>query len=265
MPKILVIEDNEEFRNAAEQYFVSRDDVEPIFAKDFDEAVQILDTEKDTLDGAIVDFFFPKSTGSGDVQIGRELVERLIEEDSKELNARDLYEEFRKYLDFSNEENALFAKKAAIYYANSIPPGGVSEMLMVKVLKKTYDLVGGKVASLIFKNAHPNVDQIKDHYGALERGLAESEYNQPLGLIIGEQLMVESLPFVFATSTYHHASTGQKIHDYANRNIGVPIIECGQDKENEKATTLFWEKAYTAFESTLKWFFIFTLFLYTFD
>ena len=77
MVKILVVEDNEEFRSAAEQYFASRDDIEVVYAKDYDEAVSALESE--SLDGAIVDFFFPKTTGSGDVEIGRELVERLIE------------------------------------------------------------------------------------------------------------------------------------------------------------------------------------------
>jgi len=254
MVKILVVEDNEEFRAGAEQYFATRDDVEVVYAKDYKEAKAVLDTQADTLDGAIVDFFFPMETGSGDTSLGRSLIERLVAEDPKEQNARLIYEELSKHLDYKDKDVAALAKRFAINYANDIPDEGPSEITVIKVLAQ--GSFGEKeFANHIFKNTFsriPSMNNTKDHYGALERGLAESEHNQPLGLSVAPKLKQYDIPFVYATSTFHHAETGQKVHDYANSKIGVPIVECGANQENEKATQEFWERAYTTLERNLK-------------
>lgn len=43
--------------------------------------------------------------------------------------------------------------------------------------------------------------------------MEESESNQPLGVLIAEEARVRGIPFVLATSTYHHDELTQPIQD----------------------------------------------------
>lgn len=73
--KILVIEDREEFRVAAKKYFSSVPDVLVDYAQDYDQAMLKLNEEK--YNGTLIDCFFPKKTGSGDISFGVEVCNDL--------------------------------------------------------------------------------------------------------------------------------------------------------------------------------------------
>jgi|TARA_Y100000310_G_scaffold119750_1_gene118470 DNA-binding NarL/FixJ family response regulator len=76
MNKILLIEDNPQFREGANKYFNSRKDIELVYALDYDEAIKELYAEP-KIDGAVIDCFFPKKTGSGDISLGKNIVKKI--------------------------------------------------------------------------------------------------------------------------------------------------------------------------------------------
>jgi CheY-like chemotaxis protein len=73
--KILIVDDRDNFRSAAEQYFQQRTDVQVAYARDYDEAMESL--LKGEYDGALVDCFFPKKRGSNEITLGIEACDRL--------------------------------------------------------------------------------------------------------------------------------------------------------------------------------------------
>jgi CheY-like chemotaxis protein len=88
--KILVVDDRDNFRSAAEQYFGQRTDAQVVYARDYDEAMQsLLNVE---YDGALVDCFFPKKRGSNEISLGMEACDKLeakIDEILQSGNKRD--------------------------------------------------------------------------------------------------------------------------------------------------------------------------------
>ena len=83
----------------------------------------------------------------------------------------------------------------------------------------------------------------KDYYGLLEKSFEKSENNQPLGILIGELAAERKIPFVLATSSYHHDELTQPVSSYANSK-GWILVDCDKGKENEKATPNFWNRAH---------------------
>lgn len=73
--RILIVEDREENRAAANQYFQSREDLEVDFATSFSEAIEKL--EQTVYAGAIVDIEFPREPGEEPQKIGLELGKKL--------------------------------------------------------------------------------------------------------------------------------------------------------------------------------------------
>jgi len=73
--KILIVEDKEENRKAAQEYFNTRDDVYVDFATTYDEAIEKLENE--SYAGAILDIEFPRTMGEGSEKLGLELGRQL--------------------------------------------------------------------------------------------------------------------------------------------------------------------------------------------
>jgi len=96
--------------------------------------------------------------------------------------------------------------------------------------------------------ANSNRDKRPDYYGELEKAIKESESNQPLGILVGEEIKKLGIPFVFVTSTYHHDILTQPVCNYINlKNLGS-VVDCSPGKEDEKATPEFWERAFNNLE-----------------
>ena len=59
------------------------------------------------------------------------------------------------------------------------------------------------------------------------------------------------IPFVLATSTYHHDELTQPIASYCSRNKWT-LIDCKEYNPNEKVETSFWQRAYEALLQEMK-------------
>jgi CheY-like chemotaxis protein len=176
LSRILVVEDNSRFREGANKYLSMRGDIRVAYATNYDEAIREIYAEP-RLDGAIIDCFFPKIAGSGDLTFGHEAIKRLIASD----------------------------------------PRGRKTSTVAKALTKVGDLLGGDFAKFAAKNTGVNYSGEVDNYWALEQAMKESESNQPLGILVAERAGELGVSFILATSTYHHDELTQPIQDYASR------------------------------------------------
>ncbi len=244
MSKIFIVEDNLKYRKAASECFKEKHDVD--FAVDYDSAMNLLSNKYSY---AMVDLFFPKNTGTNDISLGRDLVLKMIDCDSVEKNARELINELNKYVDINDAELAPIIKVFA--YENK---DGIKNPVF-SAIKRVGKTLGKEIATKISTNSlkllytpshldHSNRNKRPDYYGELEKAIEKSEANQPLGILIGEKLKDMEIPFVFVTSTYHHDVITQPVCDYISRKNLGSVIDCSPGKEDEKAISEFWERAF---------------------
>lgn len=210
MSRILIVEDNPEFREGAGKYLAKRGDIQAVYATNHDDAI-IEMFVKSGLDGAVIDCFFPRSAGSGDLTLGYLAIQRMIDADTK----------------------------------------GRKTSPVTKALTQVGDLAGRDFAKLAAKNAKVDYSAEVDNYWALEQAMKESEVNQPLGILIAERAEELEIPFILATSTFHHDELTQPIQDYASRK-GWKLVDCGPNSEHEKASAEFWKRAFGELEIRLK-------------
>ncbi|MFA5992837.1 MAG: hypothetical protein WC796_03975 [Candidatus Pacearchaeota archaeon] len=90
----------------------------------------------------------------------------------------------------------------------------------------------------------------KDYYTDLRTAIEKDEANQPLGILVAELADQLGLPVVLATSTHHHDSLTHPIIAYSE--YKWPLIDCGQNSPNEKATPEFWSRVLNCLEEKLK-------------
>ena len=186
MSKILLVEDNPRYASSAEQYLASRSQAVAL-ARDYSQAMYRL--RNPNFDGVITDCFFPETTDSGNIALGKELVGRMAKPD-----------------------DALKERFKLIYGGDRAP---------------------------------------KDYYSALMKAMEESEANQPLGLLVAERADELSLPFILATSTYHHDILTQPVHDYASVK-GWTLVDCEPNRGDDKASPEFWERVFSELERKLR-------------
>ncbi|MBS3056661.1 MAG: hypothetical protein J4473_04470 [Candidatus Aenigmarchaeota archaeon] len=121
----------------------------------------------------------------------------------------------------------------------------ISQSPMVRSIQQVSTLGIGREAltSIVKRSLELIYDEtivLRDYYGAIRKAMEQSEANQPLGILIAEEL---GIPFVLTTSTYHHDILTQPVQNYASRK-GWILIDCSPDNPNEKATPGFWRRAY---------------------
>lgn len=210
MSRILVVEDNPRFREGTIKYLSTREGIQAVYATNYDEAIREIHPMS-CLDGAVIDCFFPKVFGSGDLTLGYEALQRMIETD----------------------------------------PRGRKTSSVTKALTQVGDLLGRDFAKFAAKNAGVNYSGEVDNYWALEQAMKESETNQPLGILVAEKVEELGIPFILATSTYHHDELTQPIQDYVSRR-GWRLVDCGPNSEHEKETLEFWARAFDELERRLR-------------
>lgn len=245
MPKLLVVEDNPEYQSAVREFLKEltdrplRQDVVTHFAEDYDSAVSALKAE--SYDGALIDCFFPKKTESGDISLGREVVQKMAGADSRERRIVEGLKLLEPHVDLNDPDMRKYARFMV---------GNHYDDLINTVIKMSeYFEKNGKVLVTHFvKNTFKMTykeDHTKDYYRALLDAIEQSEANQPLGIEVAERVTELGLPLVLVTSTYHHDILTQPVQNYASKR-GWRLVDCYPDRENEKATPAFWQRAYDA-------------------
>lgn len=246
--KILIVEDQAPYRNAAKEYFSRRQDIESIYAIDYVSAQVSLTG----IEGVLLDCFFPIGKGCRDIVLGKEAVEAMAQSDPAERMARDLLVRIGDYVDVTDETIKKYVRIMARFHRSESQDDFVS---VVEIFGKYYPK---EFATDFFKK------QFENHFGKYSSGvwsenlyqimlaaMEESEDNQPLGIAFGNRILIPlRKPFILVTSTYHHDRLTQPIADYATRRNWA-LIDCKQGKSGDKATIEFWETAYKCLEERI--------------
>ncbi len=253
MSRILLVEDNPRYASSAEQYLASRGQgvalarrIQAVtLARDYSEAMDKLRNPE--FDGMITDCFFPEITGRGATSLGQTLVRRMADSDPHERKITQGLETLGKYVDLEDPLVKSYARFAAAVYSPDSP--------VFKAVETVFNSLGKQGATLAFKNtielSYSEHRLPRDYYGALMKAMEESEANQPLGILVAERADELALPLVLATSTSHHDLLTQPVQNYASRR-GWILVDCGPNREDDKASAEFWQRAFSELERKLR-------------
>jgi len=235
MKRILVVEDNPKYAAAA-SYFLVGNGLKIAIAADYEQAMEALPAYAKT-GAAMIDCFFPKRAGSGDITLGKEAIKRMAASDSAELEAQTVLKELSKYTDVKDPELVSLVRA---YYGRSQFGGGPT----LRSIKSVSDLgLGVKATTDIVKNTlriAGGGHSSPDYFAALEKAVQDSENNQALGILVADEAERLGVSFVLATSTYHHDVLTQPIQNYCHMRSWT-LIDCGPYKQDDKATQEYWD------------------------
>jgi len=111
-------------------------------------------------------------------------------------------------------------------------------------LNRIIELMGVEAAQNFAKNSRVDYGSTVDPYKHMEAMIKQDDANQPLGIVIAGELEQKNIPFVLATSTYHHDVMTQPIYDYAGRRNWI-LIDCPKDMPGQKANPEYWQRVFT--------------------
>lgn len=243
MTKILLVEDNQRYAQAAEQYLASQG-VALDLAQDYSQAMARL--SQPGLDGVITDCFFPETTGSGRIDKGKEAIDRMAEADPRERRIVQGLEKLGKYVNLHDPDALKYARF-------SLSEDRLQEGVMI-ALEHVATTLDTRIATESFKGVFMHMYKEsrvpKDYYGALREAIEKSEANQPLGILVAEIAGELGLPFVLATSTHHHDILTQPIQHYTTARRWT-LVDCVPGQDDEKASPQFWERVWSQMERKL--------------
>ena len=257
---ILVVEDNPSFRIAAAEYLSDKADVS--FAVNYAGGIAsalLYIVERDEkwrnlrqFDGAMIDCFFPPSAeGVNHTEFGERAIEKMIAVDETGQYIERFAQEMGKYVDLTHPG----LLKAVRSYAWHDRESGIENLNPIGEIFKSLEIVNTRLGrdeatnrlnqllTITFPWYSENDPKVKDYFGALRESMQKDPSNQPLGILVAESLEQRKIPFVLATSTYHHDMLTQPIQNYCHEK-GWTLIDCPQNNPNEKAQASFWNRAY---------------------
>lgn len=255
-PKILVVEDKPENQKAAKESYSTSDEYQFDFAQDYDKAMNALRVRK--YKGIITDCFMPKNIGTGNIDLGLSLVERLapLTPEIKQKRAKFL-EILNSYKDFLDIDNALVRKLLYIHDGQSIPPcvldlNNYYVLMKVKTyndkIKATeYFLKTGGVP--VYSGQNDRWGQASEDYGwILEQMMQDTEAAQPLGILIIDYAKKQGIPHFMLTS--RHDQIGETIlRKWCYQNV----VSFGWPTESEKRNpdSHYWQQALESIEKQI--------------
>lgn len=255
MKKILVVEDNVKFQAAAKKFFGKQKGVDVVYAQDYLEAITALENQE--FSGVITDIFFPAKTGSNDIALGQEALKKMKETLSKDQEAiAHRFSEVERMFSHVVEINervrkVLQADLIMAYLLNknefdSSYRSGLRSALARQGKAKATAIVEIMMSDEEIENAENEIfdSGLERHYQAIENKMAKSENEQPLGMFVAEKAKAMGIPFVMATSTFHHGEGTHAVHIHVLRKDWPKIVDSNDTKA--KASKEFWAQAFAA-------------------
>lgn len=242
---ILLVEDNPKFIDGAARFFngFQRSELSYLeYAGDYQRAIDALNQR--FFNSAIIDCFFPYASNSDNRVLGNQAIEKMLATDERGKRIEEYERELAPY--FHTQDQGV--RRIVRYIGSLSREQKPVQSSVVQVAK----LIGGidkdKLGQILKQDAKwlfKGIEHFKDHYDELRALISRDPFNQPLGILIAEECEQRGLPFVLATSTYHHDALTQPIQDYCGRK-GWTLVDCNQNNPNEKASPEFWQRAYNA-------------------
>lgn len=265
--KVLLVEDNPAYRQAALSYFATHQPaLEVIHAPDFKSAKEAIETGG--LSGVITDCFFPRETGSLNIELGLEVIDKLTY--GTEKYARTLDSALRAIIPrFTDPEldcilTTLAYVEGSMHKPNTLRDSPVLDNEFLQVIQQRVGALRNQgvgddsilaelknMLSIFFDPKGLLYDPMGQLSLAMTKALQESPENQALGVLVAELASQSSIPFIIATSTFHHDNLTQLVYSYTIGK-GWPTIVDVSKGEPEKSEQVFWEKAYGALAQTIE-------------
>ncbi len=235
-PKILIVEDRPENTAAARECYSKKEEYNFDYAVDYDEAMnRFLGT---SYAGVITDCFMPRKTGSGDITLGLNLIDRLVvtfpEILTRREKCRQQLKEYEDVLDIGNPQlqcafyinsnnSYLNAMMRTIYTKNKSPAENTKSYLEkfgVESYRGEDDQWGGAE---------------NDRAWVLEQMMRQTE-SQPLGVLIIDYAKAKNISH-FMLSARHN--TGGDVIGKWCRDNQVPF---SNPTESEKVYPSYWSE-----------------------
>jgi len=238
MSNLLLVENNPDYYNVA--LTVLADLEYTVFhAKDYSQAKSYLDPQNNyRFELAVIDCLFPETFETDKTQLGVDLVQKMALADPTEQRMVEGLKLFEPYVDLTNPKIREYLRN--IIYNCS---GKVEENPILNVTQLISNFLGKDRVTSLVKNGlgmfYQKQQASPDHYTALLESMKQSVANQPLGLLVAEQVEEMGLPFVLTTSTSHHDGLTKPIQTYVSQK-GWNLIDCARNQKNDKTSHQFW-------------------------
>lgn len=225
--KILLVEDNPKYAEAAKDYFEKEKGLSLVVARDYVEAKRELDAHKKhkTLDRALIDIHFPKQIGSDDISLGYEVMEMMHDCMSK----------------YRHVDRRWSPQKLPRELKNLVEEYGSKS-----------EIVGTYLDRL--KKDNNFLSEVENSYGPLSfnailrLGFERDPSLQPLGVLIAHLLKDIQLPFILTTDTNHHGLFNEEVYTYIRTDRYWKLQEVYKTEVNRGKDKEFWEDAYSYLE-----------------
>jgi hypothetical protein len=246
LQRILLVEDNPKFIEAATNYFDGAN-VSFDLAMDYHDAESLIEDVK--YPGAIIDCFFPRDY-SDDRTLGQLAIEKMVAMDPQEQFILGYVAEFAKHVDL-DDELMKAVRRAGWHEYKSQRDFDPSRYVLLRSLARLNNISGREKTTSTFRkymvtdaSIHREAySHFKDGYNLLRSEMEKDPANQPLGIFIAGECQERNIPFVLATSTHSHQSLTAPIYRYCG-SFGWKIVGCSPNSPDEKATPEFWQRTY---------------------
>jgi hypothetical protein len=242
LTRILLVEDNHRFIAAALDYLGDKALI--VVAEDYEKAMFGIiqgHISGNRFDGAIIDCFFPRAKGGDHRTLGYSAIEIMLASDPVGQSVERYEQALANSLDLSNPELRRFAR-----YLGSRGKEPEKDPLFSAV--KQVGTLGKELNTFLQKENlrtifRKDLEDFIDYYEELRQALKKDPANQALGILVAEKCEELKIPFVLATSTYHHDLLTQPIQNYCSRR-GWSLIDCSPGREHDKETPEYWNHVY---------------------
>ena len=237
MPRILVVESNPRHREAASSYF-REGDIPMSYALDHDSAVVAL-PGKPRYDGVYISVFLPRRIGSGDTDLGRTIVNRLASVDTEERRIRGVLNRLDPYIEIDDKLRPIIRDLAA---------NPSAEIVITTIINNSKVCGKAKATEIVQETFKETSNRCPEYYDEMEKAIAKSEENQPLGFLVAEKAEQLGIPFVLGSLRYRGDPPLQKVFERAILREWGEIVDCDPESGDEKATPKYWHRAFNALQ-----------------
>ncbi|MFH1505904.1 MAG: hypothetical protein ABIE94_02850 [archaeon] len=252
MDNILVVEDIPEFQLAAATFF-GENHLKADIVDDYAGARIYFRAKRP--DGVITDIFFPYKAGSEDRRYGEEALAKLKTSDPYERKAQEIIGELSPYVTMDDDLIKLIRvfSRLEVGEDKEYEPGFEPRSSpVIGALRRSVAYIHTDASTQkmreYFEKYRQHEDLIKkvnhtqERYEALAFAIEENETQQPLGILVAETAEKMGLPFVLASSLFHHGDLVQKICEYQRRNGWPEIVDTNSGHTKDQPG--FWGEAY---------------------
>jgi len=235
--KILIVENNPDYMKAAERVLSRRPGLSLVKAVDYESAISSIESEEPSL--ALVDCFIPSQQGMR-WRLDRAAISAILIANIGDVRGKQTVEAILHCIDQYGIDMTM----------KGMIPGRVSadidQMIQDGSLGKEDENHRYQLGESLLKG----YQDLVTHFSDFNNFLATSRANQPLGILVIEELVKKGVPSTLVTSN-HHRGILDSLRRYANR-TGISFFSGIKLVDGEKANPEYWVEALTHHDASYK-------------